>query len=198
MSAVSAWGGTFFDDCAASPTTHSARRLTDKVPVRSGTTTHKLCISAPISISSTLPFAHSPLRSYSTNCLLNICFWQCICPTMAESTVALQDEIALLEKNIAELQAKLKDAKARLQKQQWEAIDRTFEADMSMDDKLGLIKVNLKEVLNPEIMEAVLQKGEHLKIYWGTATTGRPHCGYVRSYYHLNRAARNLYTDLLR
>jgi tyrosyl-tRNA synthetase len=40
----------------------------------------------------------------------------------------------------------------------------------------------LKEVLNPEIMDAVLAKGESLKIYWGTATTGRPHCGYVRSF----------------
>ncbi|KJX94994.1 tyrosyl-trna synthetase like protein [Zymoseptoria brevis] len=46
-------------------------------------------------------------------------------------------------------------------------------------DKLNLIKSNLQEVLNPEIIEEVLNKGERpLKIYWGTATTGKPHCGY--------------------
>lgn len=34
-------------------------------------------------------------------------------------------------------------------------------------------------MLNPEIIEEVLNKGERpLKIYWGTATTGKPHCGY--------------------
>ncbi|KAH7118898.1 tyrosyl-tRNA synthetase [Dendryphion nanum] len=49
---------------------------------------------------------------------------------------------------------------------------------LSMDEQLALIKVNLQEVLNQEIIEEVLKKGEPLKIYWGTATTGRPHCGY--------------------
>ncbi|KAL1632877.1 Tyrosine--tRNA ligase cytoplasmic [Diplodia intermedia] len=50
---------------------------------------------------------------------------------------------------------------------------------MSPDAKLALINENLQEVLNPEIMEEVVNKGERpLRIYWGTATTGRPHCGY--------------------
>ncbi|ORY11809.1 hypothetical protein BCR34DRAFT_483544 [Clohesyomyces aquaticus] len=49
---------------------------------------------------------------------------------------------------------------------------------MSMEEQMALITTNLQEVLNPEIMEAVLKKGEPLTIYWGTATTGRPHCGY--------------------
>lgn len=98
------------------------------------------------------------------------------------STVAIQDEIALLEKNIAELQTQLKDAKARLQKQQWEdSQDKSADNALSREEQMSLIKVNLKEVLNPEIMDQVLDKGEGpLKIYWGTATTGRPHCGYVR------------------
>ena len=51
---------------------------------------------------------------------------------------------------------------------------------MSSEQKMDLIKVNLKEVLNPEIMEAALKENRPLKVYWGTATTGRPHCGYVR------------------
>ncbi|KAF2115549.1 hypothetical protein BDV96DRAFT_546521 [Lophiotrema nucula] len=49
---------------------------------------------------------------------------------------------------------------------------------LSVDEQLALIKENLQETLNQEIIEEVLKKGEPLKIYWGTATTGRPHCGY--------------------
>ncbi|KAG8623139.1 hypothetical protein KVT40_008115 [Elsinoe batatas] len=46
-------------------------------------------------------------------------------------------------------------------------------------EKYELIVNNLQEVLNPEIIHAVLEKEERpLCIYWGTATTGRPHCGY--------------------
>jgi tyrosyl-tRNA synthetase len=34
--------------------------------------------------------------------------------------------------------------------------------------------------MNPEIIKAILEKNERpLSIYWGTATTGRPHCGYL-------------------
>ncbi|KAF2634191.1 Nucleotidylyl transferase [Massarina eburnea CBS 473.64] len=95
------------------------------------------------------------------------------------STAAIQDEIAVLEKNIAELQTQLKDAKERLQKQQSTELVERSDKPLSRDEQMSLIKVNLKEVLNPEIMDAVLDKGEGpLKIYWGTATTGRPHCGY--------------------
>lgn len=46
-------------------------------------------------------------------------------------------------------------------------------------EKFSLIKQNLQEVLNPEIIEEILNKNERpLSIYWGTATTGKPHCGY--------------------
>ncbi|KAF3067688.1 Tyrosine--tRNA ligase, cytoplasmic [Trichoderma lentiforme] len=45
-------------------------------------------------------------------------------------------------------------------------------------EKLALIRENLAEILNPEIIEKILDEGRHPKIYWGTATTGRPHCGY--------------------
>lgn len=49
----------------------------------------------------------------------------------------------------------------------------------SAADKLKLITSNLQEVLNQEIIEEILNKNERpLKIYWGTATTGKPHCGY--------------------
>lgn len=47
------------------------------------------------------------------------------------------------------------------------------------EEKSALIKSNLQEVLNPEIFEEILNKNERpLRIYWGTATTGKPHCGY--------------------
>ncbi|EMC95949.1 hypothetical protein BAUCODRAFT_509803 [Baudoinia panamericana UAMH 10762] len=45
--------------------------------------------------------------------------------------------------------------------------------------KFDLITKNLQEVLNPEIIKEILDKNERpLSIYWGTATTGKPHCGY--------------------
>ncbi|KXX75621.1 Tyrosine--tRNA ligase, cytoplasmic [Madurella mycetomatis] len=46
------------------------------------------------------------------------------------------------------------------------------------DKRFALIKENLAEVLNEEIIKKILDEGQHPKIYWGTATTGRPHCGY--------------------
>ncbi|KAL9100783.1 MAG: hypothetical protein Q9163_003879 [Psora crenata] len=51
--------------------------------------------------------------------------------------------------------------------------------DMDPQQKLSLIHENLQEVLKPEIIEdIVLRQNRALKVYWGTATTGRPHCGY--------------------
>ncbi|KAK3902235.1 tyrosine--tRNA ligase, cytoplasmic [Staphylotrichum tortipilum] len=44
--------------------------------------------------------------------------------------------------------------------------------------RFALIQENLAEVLNDEIIKKILDEGKHPKIYWGTATTGRPHCGY--------------------
>ncbi|KAK4032593.1 hypothetical protein C8A01DRAFT_20338 [Parachaetomium inaequale] len=44
--------------------------------------------------------------------------------------------------------------------------------------RFALIQENLAEVLNDEIIKKILDEGRHPKIYWGTATTGRPHCGY--------------------
>ena len=94
--------------------------------------------------------------------------------------VAIQDEIALLEKKLVEVQDQLKDAKSRLEKAQESSKNGDVGANLSLEEKMELIKVNLQEVLNPEIMEEALKKNGHLKVYWGTATTGRPHCGYVR------------------
>ncbi|KAI0463212.1 Tyrosine--tRNA ligase cytoplasmic [Komagataella kurtzmanii] len=46
-------------------------------------------------------------------------------------------------------------------------------------EQYDLITKNLQEVLNPQIIKDVLEKEKRpLKLYWGTAPTGRPHCGY--------------------
>lgn len=47
------------------------------------------------------------------------------------------------------------------------------------DERLALINENLAELLNPEIIKKILDEGGNPKIYWGTATTGRPHTGYL-------------------
>lgn len=51
-------------------------------------------------------------------------------------------------------------------------------APETKEDKLALIYENLAETINPEIIEGVLDEGRALKVYWGTATTGKPHTGY--------------------
>ncbi|XP_062342441.1 tyrosine--tRNA ligase, cytoplasmic [Osmerus eperlanus] len=48
---------------------------------------------------------------------------------------------------------------------------------LSPDDKFHLITRNLQEVLGEDKLKQVLQERE-LKVYWGTATTGKPHVAY--------------------
>ncbi|EEA25440.1 Tyrosine--tRNA ligase cytoplasmic [Talaromyces marneffei ATCC 18224] len=50
--------------------------------------------------------------------------------------------------------------------------------DASAQARFELIRENLDEILNPEIIESILAEGRNPRIYWGTATTGRPHTGY--------------------
>ncbi|KAL2827378.1 hypothetical protein BDW59DRAFT_144177 [Aspergillus cavernicola] len=50
--------------------------------------------------------------------------------------------------------------------------------DPKAKERFDLIVENLAEILNPEIIETVLAEGRNPRIYWGTATTGRPHTGY--------------------
>lgn len=51
------------------------------------------------------------------------------------------------------------------------------DSNLSFDDKVSLITKGLQEVLQRETMESIL-KERNLRIYWGTATTGRPHVAY--------------------
>ena len=51
--------------------------------------------------------------------------------------------------------------------------------DLNPEEKLALIKDNLAEVLHEDILEnVVLKEKRPLVLYWGTATTGKPHCAY--------------------
>ncbi|KAI5965758.1 TYS1 [Candida pseudojiufengensis] len=50
---------------------------------------------------------------------------------------------------------------------------------LSPQEQFNLITKGLQEVLNAQIIKDVLEKEQRpLKIYWGTAPTGKPHCGY--------------------
>ncbi|XP_071800848.1 tyrosine--tRNA ligase, cytoplasmic-like [Asterias amurensis] len=51
-------------------------------------------------------------------------------------------------------------------------------ADLSVDERLGLITRNLQEVLGEEKLKQMLVDGKDVSIYWGTATTGKPHVAY--------------------
>lgn len=48
---------------------------------------------------------------------------------------------------------------------------------MSSPEKKTLIVRNLQEVLGEDKLDSILKERD-LKIYWGTATTGRPHIAY--------------------
>jgi len=47
------------------------------------------------------------------------------------------------------------------------------------DDKLKLIKRNLQEVLNEQILVKAFEENRQPSIYWGTAPTGKTHLGYL-------------------
>jgi len=49
---------------------------------------------------------------------------------------------------------------------------------MNPQEKYDLITRNLQEVLGAEEIKKILNERE-LKLYWGTAPTGRPHVGYL-------------------
>merc|ERR1712012_1351008 len=53
----------------------------------------------------------------------------------------------------------------------------TIGANLSKQEKKALISRNLQEVLGDDRMDKVLETRD-LKVYWGTATTGKPHIAY--------------------
>ncbi|XP_022693112.1 tyrosine--tRNA ligase, cytoplasmic-like [Varroa jacobsoni] len=53
----------------------------------------------------------------------------------------------------------------------------TMRVSMSVDEKYDLITRNLQEVLGEQRIKDILKQRD-LRIYWGTATTGKPHVAY--------------------
>ncbi len=51
------------------------------------------------------------------------------------------------------------------------------EASLPAQDKYTLITRNLQEVLGDDRLQKILGERD-LRLYWGTATTGRPHIAY--------------------
>ncbi|ODQ46533.1 hypothetical protein PICMEDRAFT_16401 [Pichia membranifaciens NRRL Y-2026] len=52
-------------------------------------------------------------------------------------------------------------------------------SELTPEQQYELITRGLQEVLNPQIIKNVLEVEKRpLKVYWGTAPTGKPHCGY--------------------
>ena len=58
-----------------------------------------------------------------------------------------------------------------------EGMEALTVSDEEVERKLALIKKNLQEVIGEDKLKAILKKRD-LKVYWGTATTGKPHIGY--------------------
>lgn len=51
------------------------------------------------------------------------------------------------------------------------------ESKMSVDEKYHYITRNLQEVIGGDRLKQLLAERD-LRVYWGTAPTGRPHIGY--------------------
>lgn len=75
------------------------------------------------------------------------------------------------------------------------------EASLSPADKVSLITRNLQEVLGADRLAKILEERD-LRLYWGTATTGRPHIGYfvpmakIADFLHAGCEVTILFADL--
>ncbi|KAI6174963.1 Tyrosine--tRNA ligase [Aphelenchoides bicaudatus] len=58
------------------------------------------------------------------------------------------------------------------------AAAQEFELSEEQSERLELITRNLQEVLGEQQIRKHLHNNKNIHIYWGTATTGRPHVGY--------------------
>lgn len=50
--------------------------------------------------------------------------------------------------------------------------------DLTPEQKVDIITRNLEEVVGKDDLTKLIQEKGKIKIYWGTATTGKPHLGY--------------------
>jgi len=54
----------------------------------------------------------------------------------------------------------------------------TIDVSMTAEERMTLISRNLQEMLGEDKIMEMLKKGQSPRIYWGTATTGKPHVAY--------------------
>ena len=54
---------------------------------------------------------------------------------------------------------------------------------MDVDTKFNLITNNLEEIMNENELINIINNRD-IKIYWGTAPTGRIHIGYLLPFYY--------------
>lgn len=75
------------------------------------------------------------------------------------------------------------------------------QAGLTPDEKFKLITRNLQEVLGEERLKTILAERD-LRVYWGTATTGRPHIAYfvpmakIADFLHAGCEVTILFADL--
>lgn len=51
-------------------------------------------------------------------------------------------------------------------------------SNLTVEQKQELITRNLQETLGTDKLTSILKENRDVKIYWGTATTGKPHVAY--------------------
>lgn len=74
-------------------------------------------------------------------------------------------------------------------------------SELAFDDRINLITRNLQEVLGEDKMKEIV-KERPLKLYWGTATTGKPHVAYfvpmtkIADFLHAGCEVTILFADL--
>jgi hypothetical protein len=104
----------------------------------------------------------------------------------ADAINQLTAENEQLAQTISSLTARLNDAKSSKASTSAPAATTTSAAPappqtssngLTFEEKYHLITRNLQEVVGDERLKNVLRERD-LKIYWGTATTGKPHIGY--------------------
>ncbi|OQV19653.1 Tyrosine--tRNA ligase, cytoplasmic [Hypsibius exemplaris] len=73
------------------------------------------------------------------------------------------------------------DVDAEVASEPWREKLRTATAALDEEtcSRVALVTRNLQEVLGADnVVEALKRRDQHLRLYWGTATTGRPHIAY--------------------
>lgn len=64
----------------------------------------------------------------------------------------------------------------------------------SAEARLALITRGLEEVVGQDELVELLKTKEHPVIYWGTATTGKPHMGYFVPIYKISDYLAGMYS----